>query len=143
MKKFDLDVVIFGVVSVMLFLCLTMASVQIIAARANQAARMEQRANETEKRDAMLSAEKEAFDQAARLYDELIVEPEAKELISERTWSKLGTFGEYNLEFYKAAIEDMSQVEGYADRFDDCDYRISLKNAVDAERAYELAVNNK
>ena len=136
--SFDSEFAMALVLCVVLFLNLGVA---IVTAQIKSYERIEQRENEAAKRDAMLSAEKECFDQAAQLYEELSEVPEAKELISERTWSKLGEFNEYTLEFYKAAIEDMSQVEGYADRFDDCDYLISLKNAVDAERAYELSVN--
>ena len=87
----------------------------------------------------MKLAEEECYWQAAALYKHLLEEDGAFERISEST-KALKADGVYpTLEYYKAAIEEMSDgIEDYADKFDDCDYRISLKAAVDAERAYQV-----
>ena len=87
----------------------------------------------------MLNAEEECFWQAMRLYNELQQEDGASELISEKT-KALMKDNLPTLEYYKAAIDEMSDnIEDFADRFDDCDYRTSLMNAVDAELAYQSA----
>lgn len=87
----------------------------------------------------MRSAEEECFWQAMHLYNELQQEDGASELISGHTKS-LMTDGLPNLEYYKAAIAEMSNgIEDYEDRFDDCDYWISVKRAVNAEVAYKTA----
>lgn len=89
--------------------------------------------------DKMLSAEEECFWQAMRLYNELQQEDGANELISEPTKTLMKN-NLPSLEYYKAAIDEMSDnIEDFEDRFDDCDYRISLKNAIDAELAYQSA----
>lgn len=87
----------------------------------------------------MQNAEEECFWQAKRLYDELCMEEGASKLISGHAKSLMSD-GLPNLEYYKAAIAEMSNgIEDYEDRFDDCDYWISLKNAVNAEVSYRIA----
>lgn len=94
--------------------------------------------DKTAKRDMQL-AEEECFWQAMSLYNELQQIDGASKYISDGTKSLIKNRMP-NLEYYKAAIEEMSNgIEDYADRVDDCDYRISLEKAIDAEKKYEAA----
>lgn len=87
----------------------------------------------------MKLAEEEMFWQAQSLYEQLEIEG-GYEHISERTKSIMenGDTRLPNLEYYKAAIEEMqSAIDPYGDRFDDCDYKMAWKAASKAEAEYE------
>lgn len=84
----------------------------------------------------MKTAEEEMFWQAQSLCEKLEIAG-GYEYISEKTKSIIAETRLPNLEYYKAAIEDMqSAIDPDGDRFDDCDYKLAWKAASKAESEY-------
>lgn len=89
----------------------------------------------------MKMAEEEMFWQAQSLCEKLEIAG-GYEYISEQTKSIIAETRIPNLEYYKAAINDMQgTIDPDGDRFDDCDYKMAWKVASKAESEYERLSN--